>query len=543
MATYNFADLFELIVDVVPDRPALIVGDTRRTFAELDARANALGHHLLAAGIGAGDHVGIYATNGKEWVEAMLAAYKIRAVPVNVNYRYVEDELIYLFDNADVVALVALQEYGPRLANVVPKVDGLRHVIISADDSGAALEGFDRVDYEQAIAGSSSERDFGPRSNDDIYLLYTGGTTGWPKGVMWRQEDVFFALCGGIDAFTGDRFTSPEDLSNRARDAAALGGNGLKLFALPPLMHGAGQFATLRGLTSGDTTVLIPKFDAEEVWRVASREGVNVISCTGDAMARPLADALEQLHDEIDVSNVYSFGSSAAIWSPSVKDQIARLLPNAVLTDSIGATESGMNGIRVVQSGDEVKGGGPNTTPSPGTTVLDEDTWAPLEPGSGKIGKLARSGDVPLGYYKDPEKTAATFPTYNGVRYSIPGDDATIEADGSITLLGRGSQSINTGGEKVFPEEVEGALKRHPQVFDALVVGVPDDRWGERVTALVQPRAGTEPSLDELVEHCRAYVAGYKVPRQLVLVAEMPRHASGKPDYPTAKETVLAAKV
>jgi acyl-CoA synthetase (AMP-forming)/AMP-acid ligase II len=543
MATYTFADLFELMVDVVPDRPALIVGDTRRTYAELDARANALGHHLQAAGVGPGDHIGIYATNGKEWVEGMLGAYKIRAVPINVNYRYVEEELIYLFDNADVVALIALQEYGPRLANVVPKVDGLRHVIISADGSGASIEGFDSVDYEDAIAAASPAREFGPRSNDDLYLLYTGGTTGWPKGVMWRQEDVFFALCGGIDAFTGARFTRPEDLSDKARDAAALGSNGLKMFALPPLMHGAGQFASLRALTSGDTAVLIPKFDAEEVWRVVDREGVNVISCTGDAMARPLADVLERLHGELDVSSVLSFGSSAAIWSPSVKDQIARLLPNAVLTDSIGATESGMNGIRVVQSGDEVKGGGPNTTPSPGTTVLDDDTRQPLEPGSGKIGKLARSGDVPLGYYKDPEKTAATFPTIDGVRYSIPGDYATIEADGSITLLGRGSQSINTGGEKVFPEEVEGALKRHPQVFDALVVGVPDERWGERVTALVQPREGAEPTLEELVEHCRAHIAGYKVPRQLVLVAQMPRHASGKPDYPTAKETVLDAHV
>jgi acyl-CoA synthetase (AMP-forming)/AMP-acid ligase II len=283
-----------------------------------------------------------------------------------------------------------------------------------------------------------------------------------------------------------------------------------------------------------------PSFDAEDVLRSIEREKINVLMVTGDAMARPLADALERLQGQIDLSSLLSFGSTAAIFSQTVKEQLRALLgPNLVMTDAIGSTETGMNGIRVVQDGDAPKEGITTVLASADTTVLDDDL-RPLEPGSGKVGRLARGGNIPLGYYRDPEKTAATFITdTEGRRWSIPGDFATIEADGRITLMGRGSVSINSGGEKIFPEEVEGALKAHPDVFDVLVVGVPDERWGERVTAVIQPREGRTPALEDLVAHCRGKVASYKIPRQVFLVEMVPRLPNGKPDYPKAKATAL----
>lgn len=540
MAEFQFADLFELSADVVPDRTALVVGDVRRTYTELEERANQLAHHLLDAGIGPGDHIGVYALNGHEWVETMLAAFKIRARVVNINYRYVDDELRYLFDNADLVALVVQRGFAGRVAKIRDEFPKLDHVIVSDDGSGTETGALEFLDYEDAVSAGSPVRDFGPRSPDDIHLLYTGGTTGMPKGVMWRHENIFFALAGGIDAMTGERVATPDELSERARIAAELGSNGMVIFPIPPLMHGAGQITTLRGLVGGETIVLVPRFDADLVWDAVARERVNILTLTGDAMARPLADALERRKGELDVSSLLSFSSTAAIFSPSVKDQIAALLPNAILTDAIGATESGMNGMRTVQPGEELQGP-PRTIPAPDTVVLDEETLKPCTPGDGKVGKLARCGDVPIGYYKDEVKSAATFLVVDGIRYSVPGDYARLEDDGTITLLGRGSQSINSGGEKIFPEEVEGALKSHPDVFDALVVGLPDERWGERVTAIVEPRSGRAPTLDELDPHCRATLAGYKVPRQVFVVERVPRLDSGKPDYRAAREIALHA--
>jgi acyl-CoA synthetase (AMP-forming)/AMP-acid ligase II len=354
-----------------------------------------------------------------------------------------------------------------------------------------------------------------------------------PKGVMWRQEDVYDALAGGIDVFTGERITRPE-LSSEKIDASQP--SGLVLLPVPPLMHGAGQMGTFRSLFEGNTAVLVDKFDAESVWRLVERERVNVVTVTGDAMARPLADALEALGESIDVSSVVSFGSTAAIFSQTVKEQLQRLLPDyVVMTDAIGSTESGMNGIRVVQKGDAPKEGITSVEAGADTAVLDDDL-EPVEPGSGKIGRVARGGNIPLGYYNDPVKSAEVFVTdKRGKRWSIPGDFATVEADGRITLMGRGSVSINSGGEKIFPEEVEGALKSHPDVYDVLVVGVPDERWGERVAALLQPRPGRAPTVDELRAHCRAQLAGYKLPREVLLVDEVPRLPNGKPDYRTAQ--------
>jgi acyl-CoA synthetase (AMP-forming)/AMP-acid ligase II len=531
---YNFADLFELAADKVPDRVAVIDKRRQITYRELDERATRFAHALQNAGVQPGDHVGVLATNCIEWVEAMYGIYKMRARVVNVNFRYVEEEMRYLFENSDMVALVYQREYAPIVIAARDAQPKLQHFFrIEWDGSDADDSRLDPVEFEAAIASSSADRDFGERSDDDVYLLYTGGTTGMPKGVMWRQEDVYFALGGGIDAMTNERVTSPYAASDKIDTSLPAGGT---MLALPPLMHGAGQFSILRGTFEGNCTVIVDKFDAEEVWRLVDRHKVNGIGLTGDAMARPLADALDRMHDELDLSSLVSFSSTAAIFSQTVKEQIAEALPNVVMTDAIGSTEGGMNGIRFVQKGDAPKEGITTVIASADTVVLDDDL-NPVEPGGGVVGRLARGGNIPIGYYNDPEKTAATFLTdAQGRRWSVPGDYALLEADGRITLLGRGSVSINSGGEKIFPEEVEGALKSHPDVFDVLVVGVPDTRWGERVAALLQPRPGKAPTLEDLQAHCRNQIAGYKVPRELLLTDEVPRLPNGKPDYRRAKE-------
>lgn len=532
----NFADMFEAIVDAAPERTAcVVVGGPRRTFAELEDRVNRLAHHLAGAGVKAGDHVGIYAYNGVEWIESMMALYKIRAVPVNINYRYVESELQYLCTNADLVAIVAQQEFAPRLAAITGNLPKLAHVVLAADGSGASTDGLEYTDYEEAIAAASPARDFGPRSGDDLHIIYTGGTTGMPKGVMWRQEDIFYALCGGIDAMSNTRVEDPATLSANV----AAGAGPTISFPIAPMMHGAGQVTMIRCLIHGDTAVVTPKFDAEQTWRVIAQEKVNVLGITGDAMARPLADKLEEIVDDVDLSSLFSIGSSAAIFSQSIKDQLMERLPNIVVVDSVGATETGMNGIKIAVKGEIPKGGPATVQPSLDSIVVDEH-YVPIVPGSGEIGRIARTGNIPLGYYNDPERSAAVFFEHDGKRYSIPGDFATIEADGQVTLLGRGSIMINTGGEKVFPEEVEGVLKSHPAVFDCLVVGVPDERWGERVTAVVQARPGTTPTVEELDAHCREHIAAYKAPKQVFLVDHIQRAPSGKPDYPWAKQHALA---
>ncbi len=532
---FNFADLFELAVDKVPDRLALVDARREVTYAELEERSNRLAHTLASLGVKAGDHVGILATNCIEWVESLLAIYKIRASAVNINFRYVEEELRYLFENSDVVACIYQREYGPLVAAARSAQPRLQHFVrIEWNDSTADDSALDPIEFEAAIAAGSPARDFPERSGDDIYILYTGGTTGMPKGVMWRQEDVYFALGGGIDVFTNERVAAPSTASEKIDVSQP---RGLVSIILPPLMHGAGQFGVYRTLFEGNSAVMPARFDAEEVWQTVEKYGINVMQVTGDAMARPLADALERMQGTVDVSSLVSFGSTAAIFSQTVKEQLQALLPEyLVMTDSIGSTETGMNGIRFVQKGDAPKEGITSVQAARDSVVLDAN-FDEVEPGSGVVGLLARGGNIPLGYYNDPVKTAETFITdAQGRRWSIPGDYARVEADGRITLLGRGSVSINSGGEKIYPEEVEGALKSHPDVYDVLVVGVSDERWGERVCALLQPRAGRVPDLDALREHCRTRIAGYKIPRQLLLVDEVPRLPNGKPDYRSAKE-------
>ena len=534
---FNIADLFEHTVDSVADREVLVIGDERRSYGQLEARANQLAHHLAAQGIGPGDHIGVYGANSVEWIETALAAYKVRAVPVNVNFRYVAEELRYLFDNADLKAVVLDRELAPRLAAVRDDLPLLRHVIHIDDESSTEVDDvltkLHSVPFEEAMASGSPERDFAPRSSDDRYVLYTGGTTGMPKGVVWRHEDVFYSLGGGIDAYTQEPVADEWTLANKAKGVA----DPLRSLNLPPLMHGAAQWGFLRFAFEGNLIVMLRRFDPHEVWRTVERERINNVSITGDAMARPMIEALDDLGgpESLDLSSMFVLASTAAIFSPTVKDRYLDAFPNLLLLDAIGSSETGSNGMRTVSKGDtQNKGGGPTVQAGRDTVVLDEDLNE-VEPGSGKQGRLARRGNVPVAYYKDERKSAETFVIgASGARYALAGDMAVLEADGRITLLGRGSQCINSGGEKIFPEEVEAALKAHPSVFDAIVVGVPDDRWGQRVSAVVQPRPGLTPTLDELDAHCRDHVAGYKVPKELHLVTEVQRSPSGKPDYPWA---------
>ncbi len=532
--SFNIADLFEHAVDAVGDRTALIIGDTVRSYAELDERANRLANRFLADGIAKGDHIGIHGINSEAWMVAMLAAFKISAVPININYRYVADELAYLFDNADLVAVVHDASYGPVIAEVAPRIDGLDHFYVVDDGSDTADSGLGSVPFEAAIASAGPERPSVHRSPDDLYVLYTGGTTGMPKGVMWRQEDVFYALGGGIDAYTGEPVASEYTLAEKAAASPA----PLVTLCIPPLMHGAAQWGTLRFLFEGNTVVLVPRFDPELIWSEIERTKVQTLTITGDAMGRPLVETIDAQPDRWDTSSLFVIASSAAVFSPTVKDRFRARFPDAILVDAIGSSETGHNGMATSADDDRPREGlGVTVKGYEGSVVLDDDL-KPVAPGSGVVGRLARGGHIPVGYYKDEVKTAKTFVTAaDGRRYAVPGDFATVEADGTITLLGRGSVCINTGGEKVYPEEVEGALKSHPAVYDAVVVGVPDDRWGERVAAIIQVRDGeARPADDALTDHCRSQVAGYKVPRTIVAVDAVVRSPSGKPDYPWAKQ-------
>jgi len=520
----NLADLFELAVDTFPDRDYLVAEGKRRTYSEMDERANRLAHHLRSQGVRPGDHVGIYAYNSVEWVESLWAIFKLRAVWININYRYVADELRYIVSNADLVGLIHAAEFSNRVAQVGDALGGLRFCLAIDDGSGVGAGWPGSVDYEAAIAGQSGERDFDPRSGDDLYILYTGGTTGLPKGVVWRHEDVFYALGGGINVVTNERVADPGDLARRN-----IGGFPLSSLPIAPLMHGASQWSVMGGSFQGNKIVLVARFDPRHVWRLVEEEKVNLLMITGDAMGRPLIEALDD-GATYDTSSLFALASTAAVFSPSVKDQFLERFPNLVVSDAIGSSETGANGHIQVTKGHTAMRGGPTVHAVTDTVVLGEDL-VELAPGSGKIGKVARKGNVPLGYYNDPVKTAETFVTANGVRYAIPGDYAMLEADGTITLLGRGSVSINSGGEKIYPEEVEAAVKSHPAVWDATVVGVPDERWGQRVAAVVELRPGAELTLEGLQDHCRTKIAGYKVPRVLHVVDEVVRSPSGKPDY------------
>ena len=533
----NIADLFEHAVDAVPDKPAVQVGDDVITFAALEAEANKLAHFLQSRGIKPGDHVGLYSKNSIEHVIALIAVLKVRAVAINVNYRYVAGELEYLFDNADLVGLVLDRVYAPLVAEVAPKFPKITTYVAVPNplepDNESDLSSFGGVTLAEATAGQSEARDFGERSPDDLHIIYTGGTTGFPKGVMWRHEDFWRALGGGIDFMTGEPLEE-FDQSKKALEESLIS------LPLSPLMHGGAQASLLMHLFSGQVTILEPKFDPVRTWEIVDKYGVQMMFMTGDAMAVPLIDAYEA--GGYDGQTLFAIASSAAIFSKSVKERWMRHFPNAVFTDSIGSSEAGFQGTGL-QEASALSTDGPVISIPPTTGVIDDDNNL-LDPAKdvGKVGRTVRSGAVPVGYYKDPEKSAKTFITINGVRYSIPGDFARIEEGNRLTLLGRGSNCVNTGGEKVYPEEVEQAIKAHPAVYDALVVGLPDDKYGQQVAAVVQLREGEELTLEGLREFLRSALSGYKLPRALTIVPEVPRNATGKAQYPKATEMALAER-
>ncbi|WP_405144959.1 acyl-CoA synthetase [Sphaerisporangium sp. NBC_01403] len=525
---FNHADLFEGLADAIGDRVAVVCGDIRLTYAELEAHANRLAHFLRDRGVGPGQHVGIHLYNGIEYIAGLLATLKIRAVPVNVNYRYVESELLYLYTDSDIVALLFDVEFDDRVAATAQRCPKLETLVAVGGPS--RVEG--AVPYEQAVAGRPDGRDgFPARSGDDVYIIYTGGTTGMPKGVMWRTEDLFMAFGGGNPY--GEPHREPGQVIETATSTGPI-----VMMPAAPLMHGAAQMATFIAWWMGSTIVYTRKFDAPEVLRAVEREKVLTINITGDAMARPLAD--EIAGGSYDLSSLMVLSSTGAILTGAVRDRLQELLPNVMIIDSFGSTESGYTASAVAGSSPE---SGLKYQPNASSTLaVLNDALEPVKPGSGEMGTVAKAGSIAFGYYNDPGKTNRTFVTdAEGTRWLLTGDLARVEDDGTILIFGRGSQCVNTGGEKVFPEEVEAVLKGHPAVFDAVVTGIPDERWGSRVAAVVEPREGARPTAEELDAHCRARLSGYKVPRTYAFVDRMVRSPAGKADYRWAKETAQAA--
>ncbi len=521
MGIFNLADLWEAVADRVPNRVALRCGEQGRTYAQLEERSNRLAHWYLEQGIQTGDRIGLYSQNCVEHVEATLAAYKVRAVPVNINYRYTAEELEHLFNDADLVGVIHQWGFLNRVSEVEPQVATLRWKLATGPT------------YEAALASSSPKRDFAPRSADDLYILYTGGTTGFPKGVVWRQEDAFFACMGGGNPALAE-VTSVEELIERIAPVPST------FLLLAPLMHAAGGWVVLLHLFSGNKVVLWSgSLDPSEVWRTIEREKVTATSTVGDAVMRPLLDAWDDFDPKPDIGSLAVVSSGGAPLSPALRDRFLATFPSIPLSDAYGSSETGIQAGRIFlgPTGDKPE---PQFTPQQ-AVVMDEQTHRPVVPGSGIVGRVARTGRIPLGYHKDPARSAATFVEWDGRRWSLTGDMATVAADGAITLLGRGSLCINTGGEKVYPEEVEGALRQSRAVYDVVVVGVPDERWGERVVAVVEPAPGTEPTEDALMRLVRASLAGYKVPKQVVFVEEVVRSPSGKADYRWAADVAASA--
>ncbi|MEM6582218.1 MAG: acyl-CoA synthetase [Pseudomonadota bacterium] len=534
---FNIADMFELVADKVPERPALVCGDKRASFAELEQRANQLAHYLAGRGVSRGDHVGLYMYNCNEYLEAMLACFKLRAVPVNVNFRYVDEELLYLFRNADLVACIHHQAFSEAIAAVLPDVEALSTLVFIEDDSGGDTDSIQSNAYEAALSSQSRARDFGERADDDLFILYTGGTTGHPKGVMWPHKNVFYAAMGGGGWFHPDgAISAPEQIADRVGDTPIVG------MALAPLMHGACWWYACIQLLAGNTVVLnpAPSLDGEAVWEIVAKEKVNAVTIVGDAMAIPLLDALEANPERWDLSAVFSVGSGGAVFSQSKQEAFRHHFPNVFITNSFGSSESGSMGM---DGGSKDGQGLGNVTKSEFMSVIASDNGVSHRHAAvGEMGIFARSGYIPTGYYNDAEKTAKTIVEVDGQSWLLLGDEARLEEDNSITVFGRGSNCINTGGEKVFPEEVEQALKANSKVLDCLVVGTPDERFGSKVVAVVSVRAGETLTLDGLQQDARQHLAGYKVPREMHIVEQVPRTPSGKPGYSEALDIVMGAR-
>jgi 3-oxocholest-4-en-26-oate---CoA ligase len=543
---FNLGEVNETVAGAIGDRACLVQGDRRWTYAQTAERSRRLASFLHEHGLGAHrerdglagyesgqDHLALYLYNGNEYVEGMLGAYKARVAPFNVNYRYVAEELVHLLSDANARAVVYHATFAPVLEEVLPKLPALELLLQVADSSGNdLLPG--AIEYESALASSSPELPDLDRSPDDLYIIYTGGTTGMPKGVLWRQQDIFIAAMGGRVYGTWEILQSHEHLVNRIIPT-----DDVRVLTIPPLMHGAAQWATFYYMALGATVVFArdPRsLDAADIWHTVERERVIGISVVGDAMARPLLEELER--GEYDTSSMIAFGSGGAILSEGVKQRLVARMPNVVISDVAGASETGAQMGTMSVSGSVSTG---RFTPGPGATVLSDDLARELEPGEDAIGWLVQRGAVPLGYLGDEMKTARTFPVVQGIRYSVPGDRARLLDNGDIELLGRDSVTINSGGEKIFAEEVEQALLHHPAVSDVVVAGRPSERWGEEVVALVKLSPGSEVSEEELITEAGKHIARYKLPKAIGFESQIVRSPAGKADYRWARQQALKA--
>ena len=543
----NLAELAAAVADTVPDRECLVWRDRRRTWSETAERIRRLANLLRAHGLtlhrergtlasheSGQDHVALCLYNGPEYLESMLGCFAARAVPVNVNYKYTPAELVPLLAGAGARALVYHASFAPTVAAIRRELPDLKLLLQVADESGEPLlDG--ALDFESALASASPEPPDVTYSPDDLYILYTGGTTGNPKGVLWRQADIYFAALGGRKP-DGTEVQSMDEVVARARKG------GLRYMPTAPFMHAA-HWVAFDALLAGNTVVIqddTRRLDAASILGTAEREKVDVILIVGDAFARPLIDELKRR--PYDLSSLRVIGSGGAVLDPSSKQELLELLPEGVkIIDTVGSSETGTQASHATargKSGGGAPAEGGKFRANPGARVLNAERTRLLEPGEDEIGWFAQSGRIPLGYLGDAEKSAQTFPTVDGRRYSVPGDRARLLADGTVQVLGRDSMTINSGGEKIFVEEVEQALKRHPAVQDAIVVGRPSARWGSEVAAVVQLRAGMTASSDELADACRAHLARYKVPKHFVVRDRVERGPSGKADYAWARAQV-----
>jgi acyl-CoA synthetase (AMP-forming)/AMP-acid ligase II len=513
VSDWNFAAVWDGIAAIVPDRDAMVCGDRRITWGEFAGRASRLAWFLQAeAGMEPGDRVAIDVTNRPEYLETFFAALKLGCVPVNVNFRYTPDELHHLLDNSDAKAVVHNPAFAKTAQQAAKRIGKRwRPRLLEVGEP-----------YERALAASAPAAEWTPRrpSGDDLIFLYTGGTTGHPKGVMWRNDDLYVAL------WTSSHPQTPEPPDPFA--SARAGKRAATLLPAAPLMHGTGLFAALAALAGGGTVVLVdhPGLDPELVWDAVAREHVQTLTIVGDVFARPLLDALRARPDQWELSSLRAITSSGVLFSPDVKRGLLDVLPGLTIVDSLGASEG--LGPRQSARATDTAISSAQFSVNDRIRVVDEATGRDVAPGSDEVGLVAMGGRIPVGYFKDPEKTAATFRTLDGVRYSIPGDFATVETDGTVRLLGRGSACINTGGEKVYPEEVEAALRKHPSIVDCVVVGVPDERFGERVVALVQVKDDHYLDEAEMLAWCRAKLASYKSPKRFLFVDSLQRSAAGK---------------
>lgn len=545
---FNLSTVFDTVAGAVPDREVMVWRDLRLTYGVMNARIDALAHHLVEQGLGcrterargalAGhesgqDHVGLYLRNGNEYLEAMVASYRARSAAVNVNYRYVEEELAYLLTDAATTALVYHAEFAPQVAAIRDRLPHLRVLVQVADESGNdLLPG--AVDYESVLATPPPASGMPTPSGDDLFIIYTGGTTGMPKGVLWRHDDIYVSSMGGT-VFGGEEpFASYDAIAEHA----ASGAGRMTMLLVAPFMHGAAQWSTFHMITGGGTIVIpddVRRFDAAGALAVAIREKAVSFPVVGDAVALPLVEEIERAAaagTPYDLSGLAAINNGSAPLTPSVRARILEALPHILLMDAAGSSETGLQMSSMSLKGAEVEAA--VFTPQSDTTVVDEAMSRTFEPGE-RGGWLARRDRVPLGYLGDADKTAGTFPTIDGVRWSVPGDRADLLEDGRIALLGRDSVTINSGGEKIFVEEVERALAEHDAVRDVVVVGRPSTRWGSEAVAVVQLHDGVEASDEELLAECGKHVARYKVPKQVVRVARVERSPSGKADYRWAK--------